>query len=74
MNTVTENVIIKDITTRRNGSVSVEQRMNAIVRRFPSSKYNVLGFVNRTNQVILQPRFYNVRDEKGRWAKVRQSR
>lgn len=74
MNTVTENVIIKDITTRRNGSVSVEQRMNAIVRRFPSSKYNVLGFVNRTNQVILQPRFYNVRDEKGRWAKIRQSR
>ena len=74
MNTVTENVIIKDISTRRNGSVSVEQRMNAIVRRFPSSKYNVLGFVNRTNQVILQPRFYNVRDEKGRWAKIRQSR
>lgn len=74
MNTVTENVIIKDISTRRNGSASVEQRMNAIVRRFPSSKYNVLGFVNRTNQVILQPRFYNVRDEKGRWAKVRQSR
>jgi hypothetical protein len=74
MNTVTENVIIKDISTRRNGSASVEQRMNAIVRRFPSSKYNVLGFINRTSQVILQPRFYNVRDEKGRWAKVRQSR
>lgn len=74
MNTVTENVIIKDISIRRNGSASVEQRMNAIVRRFPSSKYNVLGFINRTSQVILQPRFYNVRDEKGRWAKVRQSR
>ena len=74
MNTVSENVIVKDIYTRTLGDESVEQRMNAVVRRFPSNKYNVLGFVNRSSQVVLQPRFYNVRDEKGRWAKVRQSR
>jgi hypothetical protein len=74
MTTVSENVIVKDIYTRTLGDESVEQRMNAVVRRFPSSKYNVLGFVNRTSQVVLQPRFYNVRDEKGRWAKIRQSR
>ena len=74
MNTVSENVIIKDIYTRTLGSESVETRMNAVNRRFPSNKYNVLGFINRSSQVILQPRFYNVRDEKGRWAKIRQSR
>jgi hypothetical protein len=74
MTTVSENVIVKDIYTRTLGDESVEQRMNAVVRRFPSSKYNVLGFVNRTSQVVLQPRFYNVRDEKGLWAKIRQSR
>lgn len=74
MTTVSENVIVKDIYTRTLGDESVEQRMNAVVRRFPSNKYNVLGFVNRSSQVVLQPRFYNVRDEKGRWAKIRQSR
>ena len=74
MNTVSENVIVKDIYTRTLGDESVETRMNAVVRRFPTSKYNVLGFVNRSSQVVLQPRFYNVRDDKGRWAKVRQSR
>ena len=74
MNTVSENVIIKDISTRTQGDESVEARMNAVIRRFPANKYNVLGFVNRSSQVVLQPRFYNVRDEKGRWAKIRQSR
>lgn len=74
MNTVSENVIVKDIYTRTLGDESVETRMNAVVRRFPSSKYTVLGFVNRSSQVVLQPRFYNVRDDKGRWAKIRQSR
>ncbi len=74
MNTVSENVIVKDIYTRTLGDESVETRMNAVNRRFPSDKYTVLGFVNRSSQVVLQPRFYNVRDEKGRWAKIRQSR
>jgi hypothetical protein len=74
MNTVSENVIVKDIYTRTLGDESVESRMNAVTRRFSSSKYTVLGFVNRSSQVVLQPRFYNVRDENGRWAKIRQSR
>jgi len=72
--TISENVIIKDIYTRTLGDESVEARMNAVTRRFNPTKYNVLGFINRSSQVVLQPRFYNVRDEKGRWAKVRQSR
>jgi len=72
--TLSENVIVKDIYTRTRGDESVETRMNAVTRRFNPTKYNVLGFINRSSQVVLQPRFYNVRDAKGRWAKVRQSR
>lgn len=71
MNTSLENVIVRDIYTRTQGNESVEQRLNAVRRRFNSSKYNVLGFLNRSSQVVLEPRFYNVRDQKGRWAKVR---
>jgi hypothetical protein len=72
--TLSENVIIKDIYTRTRGDESVETRMNAVTRRFSRSKYSVLGFVNRSSQVVLQPRFYNVRDSKGRWAQVRETR
>ena len=74
MQTLTENVIIKDINTRTLGDESVEQRMNAVTRRFNPTKYNVLGFINRSSQVVLQPRFYNVRDSKGRWAKIRETK
>jgi hypothetical protein len=74
MQTIAENIIVKDITTRTLGDESIEQRMSAAVRRFNPSKYNVLGFLNRTSQVILQPRFYNVRDSKGRWSKIRETR
>lgn len=74
MNTTLENVIVRDIYTRTQGDESVEQRMSAVRRRFSATKYNVLGFVNRSSQVVLEPRFYNVRDSKGRWAKIRQSR
>jgi hypothetical protein len=74
MQTLTENVIIKDINTRTLGDESVETRMNAVVRRFNPTKYSVLGFINRSSQVVLQPRFYNVRDSKGRWAKIRETK
>lgn len=72
--TVLENAIVKDITTRTLGDESVELRMSAVRRRFSASKYNVLGFINRTSQVVLEPRFYNVRDVKGRFAKVQNRR
>jgi hypothetical protein len=74
MTTISENVIVREISTRTQGDESVEQRMSAVRRRFNSTKYNVLGFINRTSQVVLEPRFYNVRDSKGRWAKVREIR
>lgn len=38
------------------------------------SRYELLGFVNRTNTAILRERFYNVRDNNGRFARVRGNR
>lgn len=43
MNTIMENAIVRDITTRTLGDESVEQRMSAVRRRFSATKYNVLG-------------------------------
>jgi hypothetical protein len=64
------NVIVRDINTRTLGDESVEQRLAAVRRRINTTKYNILGFINRSSQLVLEPRFYNVRDAKGRFAKV----
>ncbi len=37
-------------------------------------RYKFIGFVDRTNTAILEPRFHNVRDAAGRFAKIRRSR
>lgn len=34
------------------------------------SKYEFVGFVDRSNTAILRPRFHNVRDSFGRFARV----
>jgi hypothetical protein len=33
-------------------------------------KYRYLGFLDRTNDVLLETRFHNVRDRRGRFAKA----
>jgi len=35
------------------------------------SKYEFIGFVDRSNDAVLRERFYNVRDCKGRWARIK---
>ena len=35
-----------------------------------SSKYHFMGFLDRSNTAILRPRFHNVRDSYGRFARV----
>jgi hypothetical protein len=35
-----------------------------------TSRYKLLGFVDRTNNVILEERFYNVRDESGHFVPI----
>jgi hypothetical protein len=36
------------------------------------SKYEFVGFVDRSNTAILRPRFHNVRDSYGRFAQVKE--
>jgi hypothetical protein len=39
-----------------------------------TTRYEFLGFVDRSNTAILRERFHNVRDNNGRFAKIRSSR
>lgn len=39
-----------------------------VMKHLNSSKYEVLGFVDRTNDVVLRPRYYNVRNKLGQFA------
>jgi hypothetical protein len=41
-----------------------------ISKRLNQSRYEFLGFLDRTNDVVLRPRYYNVRDKQGRFAAV----
>jgi len=47
---------------------------NIIENYLNPSKYEFLGFVDRSNDVLLRARFHNVRDNKGRFARVRGNR
>jgi len=47
---------------------------NIVANYINPSKYEFLGFVDRSNDVVLRTRYYNVRDNKGRWARVKGSR
>ena len=39
-----------------------------------TTRYEFLGFVDRSNTAVLRERFHNVRDNNGRFAKIRASR
>lgn len=70
------NIVIKnisDITTRNiDSSFSRSEKERLVQRAINPAKYSVVGFVDRTNQAVLEARFHNVRDRKGRFARVRQ--
>jgi hypothetical protein len=44
---------------------------NIIENYINPSKFEFLGFVDRSNDAIFRERFYNVRDNKGRWARIK---
>lgn len=63
------NVIVRNIDTLRTpASYSSQDRMIEVENQVDATKYRVLGFINRTNQVVLEPLFHNVRDSRGRFA------
>jgi hypothetical protein len=68
-------MITKNITEIANTNIEVTAPLNvkrAVVNaHLDKSKYTLVGFVDRTNTAILQERYYNVRDAKGRFACTR---
>jgi hypothetical protein len=70
----TNNVTIKPIESITgkslpSGSSSV-YKTKLVSKKLNKSRYEFLGFVDRTNNVLLRPRFYNVRDCYGRFAAI----
>lgn len=64
---------ITQITGRNNvtSTLTLERKLKMVSRHLNPSKYEILGFVDRTNDVVLRPRYYNVRNELGQFAAVR---
>lgn len=69
-------VTTKDINTISRFQVPVEAPKSfkeSVVNRYLNpSKYEFMGFLDRSNQAILRPRFHNVRDSYGRFARVQE--
>jgi hypothetical protein len=63
---------IEAITGKTNipSGLPIAKKTKMIKRHVNSSRYEFLGFVDRTNGVVLRERFYNVRDKQGRFACV----
>ena len=74
MKTTTYNTCIKPLEAitgrRRKAGLSAQAKEKLLDRHLNPSRYEFVGFVDRTNDAILRPRFYNVRDENGRFASV----
>jgi hypothetical protein len=72
--TTNPNIVIRNINNYTDLSIcpSMDRatKLIAVESAINSSKYNVVGLVDRTNHVILETRFHNVRDNKGRFARV----
>lgn len=70
MNTVIKP--IQNITGKRsiNSGLAQSTKQKMIARHLNPSKYDFVGFVDRTNDVILRPRYYNVRNKLGQFATI----
>lgn len=60
------------ITGKNNISSGLTQakKLKLIAKHINPSKYEFVGFVDRTNDVVLRPRYYNVRNTLGQFARV----
>ena len=56
----------KDLTS----GLTVAKKLKLVSRYLNPSKYEVVGFVDRTNDVVLRPRYYNVRNSLGQFARI----
>ena len=76
MNTQTNNtnrIKIMNLEQIANFSVPVTAPKNVkanIAENYLDNRYELIGFVDRTNDAVVRERFYNVRDNNGRFARV----
>jgi hypothetical protein len=69
------NTLIKqlDQITGKNNIVSglpQRKKQKLLARYINPTKYDFVGFVDRTNEVVLRPRYYNVRNKLGQFAAI----
>jgi len=69
------NTLIKQLgqITGKNNIVSglpQSKKQKLISRYINPTKYDFVGFVDRTNEVVLRPRYYNVRNKLGQFAAI----
>ena len=64
---------IEQITGRKtqlDSGLSVSNKIRMISRHLNPSKYEFLGFLDRTNEAVLRPRYHTVRNSLGQFAPV----
>lgn len=62
---------IAQITGKTITSGLTQAKKHKIVARYLNpSKYEIVGFLDRTNEAVLRPRYHNVRNSLGQFAAV----
>jgi hypothetical protein len=70
MNTVIKS--ISDITGKNTiaSNLPLRKKLGMLKNHINTTKYDILGFVDRSNDVVLRPRYHNVRNELGQFAAI----
>lgn len=63
---------LKKIVATKTISLNTSQKVKRklVEKNLNKTKWKFVGFLGRSSQVVLQPKFHNVRDNKGRFATV----
>lgn len=63
---------LEEITgkTRISSNLPMKKKQKMVARYVDPSRYEFVGFVDRTTSVVLRPRYHNVRDGYGRFAAI----
>ena len=56
--------------TNLTSGLTQAKKLKLLSRHLNPSKYELVGFVDRTNDVVLRPRYYNVRNSLGQFARI----
>jgi hypothetical protein len=77
MTTTIANTIVRSISDLTGRTVSSRigktAKLELISESINESRYEILGLVGRSNNVMLRPRFHNVRNKAGRFTARRRS-